>query len=165
MDVTARVWKTGNTATDPAYIRIRASGSLTSAGRFANSYTFQISDDGRFSVWKYVNGAITAVKNWTTTNTIKTGNDWNLIRAVASGSSLKFYINGTLVWSGSDSSLSTGKVGVGFYSSNGGTSSSGDRLWVDYVTVQAADQRAGALGDIIDTSDQQTDESLSDNNL
>jgi hypothetical protein len=105
------------------------------------------------------------VKYWTTTSTINTGNAWNLIRAVASGSSLKFYINGTLVWTGSDSSLSTGKVGVGFYAKNGGTSTSGDRLWVDYVTAQAADKRADALGDIVDTSDQQTDESFSENHL
>ena len=164
VDVTARVWKSG-TASNATRVIIRASGSVQSNGRHSNYYSFQITDSGKFSVWKSVNNTASAVKYWTTTNTIHTGNAWNLIRAVASGSSLKFYINGTLVWTGSDSSLSTGKVGVGFYSSNGGTSTSGDRLWVDYVTAQAADAGANALGDIIDTSDQQTDESLSEDNL
>ncbi len=165
VDVTARVWKAGNTASNPTRLLVRASGSIQSDGKPSNYYGFQIADSGVFSVWKRVNGTFTPVKNWTTTSTINTGNAWNLIRAVASGSSLKFYINGTLVWTGSDSSLSTGKVGVGFYSTNGGTSTTGDRLWVDYVTAQAADKRADALGDIVDTSDQQTDESLSVDNL
>ena len=34
---------------------------------------------------------------------------------VAVGPSLKFYINNTLVWNGSDDTLTTGQVGFGFY--------------------------------------------------
>ena len=42
-------------------------------------------------------------------------NGWNTLKVVAVGSSLKFYINNILVWTGSDSSLRTGTVGFGFY--------------------------------------------------
>ena len=53
------------------------------------------------------------------------------MRVVASGSSLTFYINGTPVWSGSDSSLTSGRVGLGFYAD----ATSGNQLWADYATL------------------------------
>ena len=44
-----------------------------------------------------------------------TGGVANTLKVVAVGSSLKYYINGTLVWSGTDSTLQVGQVGVGYY--------------------------------------------------
>lgn len=83
---------------------------------------FQYTNNGYFSVW-YVNssGTATALKDWTTSSAIKMG-DWNTLKVVAVGSSLKYYINGTLVWTGTHSSLRTGYVGFGFYrDTNSGT--------------------------------------------
>jgi len=55
---------------------------------------------------------------------------WNNLKVVAVGSSLKFYVNGTLVWSGTDSNYRTGYVGVTMYrDSYAGT------LDVDYATL------------------------------
>jgi hypothetical protein len=55
----------------------------------------------------------------------------NELRVVASGSNLYFYINGTLVWSGSDSSLSSGRVGIGTRRISGIDS----KIYVDWATL------------------------------
>ncbi|MGC8960101.1 MAG: hypothetical protein ACP5OO_10020 [Chloroflexia bacterium] len=80
-----------------------------------SAYVFQYAQDGYYSVYKVVNGTVTALRSWTYTSAIYQGTSWNTLRVVANGSSLYFYINGTLVWSGSDSSLTSGRVGVGLY--------------------------------------------------
>jgi hypothetical protein len=69
---------------------------------------------------------------WTTTSAINQGSAWNVLRVIANGSNFSFYINGTSVWTGSDSSHTSGRVGVGFYRS---ASSTGDGFWVDYATL------------------------------
>ena len=104
-------------------------------------YVFQWVDAGSFSVYKSINGVNTAIKSWTDTTVIN-NEGWNLIKVTASGSTLKFFINGTLVWSGSDSSLSTGQVGIGFYRDSSETAT----FLVDYAklatSVSAADLEA-----------------------
>jgi hypothetical protein len=89
--------------------------SLNATKMWSPSYNFQYSNDGSFSVFEVDNtGTATALKAWTTSSAI-VKNGWNTLKVVAVGSSLKFYINGTLVWSGSDSTLKTGQVGFGFF--------------------------------------------------
>ena len=52
-----------------------------------------------------------------------------------SGTALKVSINGTLVWSGTDTEFSTGRVGIGMYRDS---SSTGNRLDVDWATLTTA---------------------------
>jgi len=51
---------------------------------------------------------------------------------IADGSTLKFYINGTLVWKGSDAALTHGKVGIGMYRD---AASTGNKLYVDWAKL------------------------------
>jgi hypothetical protein len=89
--------------------------SLDATKLWKPSYLFQYNNSGSFSVYEVTSsGSVVALKNWTASGAI-VKNGWNTLKVVAVGTSLKFYINGTLVWTGSDSSLKTGKVGFGFY--------------------------------------------------
>lgn len=94
------------------------------------SLVFQYANTGSFSVYLYSNaGTATALKAWTASSAI-VKNGWNTLKVVAVGSSLKFYINNTLVWSGTNTALRTGTVGFGFYrDTNAGT------LFVDSASL------------------------------
>lgn len=96
-----------------------------------NAYMFQYSRTGYFSVFKIVNGVETALQGWTFSPALLTGDTWNTLRVFASGSQLFFYINGTLVWTGSDTSLTTGNVGVSMYVSTVDSS----ELRMDWATL------------------------------
>lgn len=96
-------------------------------------YRFQYSNDGKYSVWKDNSGSYTTLKTYTSSSAI-VQNGWNTLKVTASGSTLKFYINGTLVWTGSDSSFSSGKVGIGMYRD---TSSTGNKLQVDWAKLSS----------------------------
>lgn len=87
---------------------------LDSQKKWNKEYKFAYSNSGYFSVWKNNGSTGTALKGWTTSSAV-VQNGWNTLKVIAVGSSLKFYINGTLVWSGTDSDFKTGKVGFGFY--------------------------------------------------
>ena len=60
-------------------------------------------------------GAGGSLKKGWTTSTAVSNEGWNTLKVIAQGSNFKFYVNGTLVWSGSDASFTTGKVGIGCY--------------------------------------------------
>jgi hypothetical protein len=101
---------------------------LDAGKHWNNEYLFQYTNDGSFSVWKYVNGTPVAIKSWTTSSAIKPY-DWNKLKVMGKGHLLKFYINGELVWAGLDSDLAIGKVGAGFYKGD----SSWQPLLIDYA--------------------------------
>ncbi len=106
---------------------------LDSENRWYSYYNFQYSGDGYYSVWKRVDGgSVTSLQGWTYSPAINEGLAWNTLRVVASGSNLSFYINGIQVWSGTDTSLTTGRVGVGMYRSS---TSTGDLLQVDWARL------------------------------
>lgn len=95
-----------------------------------SGYHFQYTNNGYISVWSTVNGSYTELKGWTKSSAIHKGG-WNTLRVIAKGSALKFYVNGRLVWSGSDSSLTNGQVGVGVYKDGSG----GTELLVDWAKL------------------------------
>ena len=95
-------------------------------------YIFQYSRNGYFSVWKRVGGGIYQVYPWTYSSAINAGSAWNTLGVAAWGPNLYYYINDTLVWAGSDSSLSFGRVGLGMYRD---PDSSGNGFWVDWATL------------------------------
>jgi hypothetical protein len=130
VDYRARLWRSA-TNTFSNRLLVRASGAIGSDGNYANCYMFQYSSDGTYSVWKRVGGVSTAIKYWTASSYINKGAAWNELRAYVSGSALYFAINGYTVWSGTDSSLSSGRVGLGMYKSD----STDGELWVDYATL------------------------------
>jgi hypothetical protein len=104
-----------------------------STGRWYSFIAFSYSADGYYSIWKRVSGSLTsALVGWTVSSAINTGYNWNTLRVVANGSNYNFYINGTLLWSGSDTSLSWGQVGIEFYRDEGST---GNLLEVDWATL------------------------------
>lgn len=112
-------------------IAIRGNPVLDAVGWWKTEYTFDYTNNGLFSIWKDNNGTYTALKNWTTTSAINQGG-WNVLKVTASGSTLKFYINGTLVWSGADSAYASGRVGIGMYRNS---TSMGDKLYVDWAQL------------------------------
>ena len=124
-DYTAKLFRYGSD-TSANYIVARASGAAT-GGVPANCYVFMYSRGGSFSVAKYVGGTPTTLKGWTGSSAIAQGSASNILRVVANGTSLTYYINGTQVWSGTDTSLSSGKAGVGLYGA--------DQFYVDYATL------------------------------
>ncbi|GJQ59530.1 MAG: tandem-95 repeat protein [Candidatus Scalindua sp. AMX11] len=97
----------------------------------SNTYSFIYSKSGRFSVWKTVNDYNFSLQSSAPSSAIHTGDAWNVLRVVANGPNLRFYINGTLVWVGWDNDLSSGRVGMSFYRGNSTT----DGLWVDWATL------------------------------
>lgn len=99
--------------------------------KWNTAYMFQYTRNQDFSVYKVVNGVETALQFWTFSPAILAGDAWNTLRVFASGNQFYFYINDTLVWSGSDTSLTTGKVGLGMFVSN----TTGDELRVDWATL------------------------------
>jgi hypothetical protein len=131
-DYQARLFRYGcNTCANSLVIRGQPQ-PLGAGGIWHSEYLFQYARNGQFSVWKIVaGGAPVALQPWTATAAILTSNAWNTLRVVAIGSDLHFYINGTLVWSGDDASLSAGQVGIGMYHDG----SSGNTLYVDWATL------------------------------
>lgn len=90
-------------------------GHLSVEKDWKPEYWFAITKNGYFHVW-YMNtvGDITILQDWTASPEInKRG--WNTLKVAASGTSLQFYINGVSVWSGTNSGLADGQVGIGFY--------------------------------------------------
>jgi hypothetical protein len=131
-DYSARLWRSGSTTSSSNRLWVRASSSTDSTGWPLNGYAFQYTTDGYYSVWKTVNGVHTAIQDWTWTSAINTGSAWNTLRVYASGSSGWFYINGALVATGTDFSISSGRVGVGMYRDS---TSTGNEFYVDWATL------------------------------
>ena len=121
-----------------------------SDGHYQNEYIFQYTRNGTFSVWKQVNGVSTAIKSWTSSSAINKGNAWNELHVYASGSLFYYYINNTLVWSGRDYSLSSGREGVGMHKSS---TTAYNRFYVDYAILTSYDGDADLPNDTI--SDEQ----------
>jgi hypothetical protein len=146
LDYSARLWRSGTATTSANRLIFGASGAIGSDGHFSNEYTFNYTTGGMFSIYKRVGGGVnTAMIDWTANSAINKGNAWNTLRVKIFGSSLYFYINGTLVASGTDTGLTSGRVGVGMYRD---TSSTGNGFWVDWATLTIPSSLA--LEDAID---------------
>jgi len=111
---------------------IRGNGVTAGKGWWTHEYVFNYNKNGQFSVWK--DNETIPLKNWTTTLHINNPG-WNTIKVTASGSQLKFYINGHQVWSGANSAYASGTVGIGMYRSGGST---GNEFLVDWATLSTS---------------------------
>jgi M6 family metalloprotease-like protein len=162
LDYSASLWRYGYDGSSN-YLIVRASGSVNSDGDLSNNYSFNYTRNGYFCVWKRVAGVDTELKAWTYSSAINQGSAWNTLRVKAFGSNLYFYINGYLVWYGTDSSLSSGRVGVGMYRNS---TSTGNGFYVDWAkltiptsqTIQdAIDEKANlSLDDGLNASENMT---------
>jgi len=117
--------RTGNTGNSVA-VTLRGTSDFDEY--IGSGYVFQIAISGDYSIWKQVNGSWSWLQPWTNSPSITTGN--NTLTAVAEGSLLKFFINGTLVWTGSDSAFVSGHIGLAGYTSSGDTTHYFDNVLV-----------------------------------
>jgi hypothetical protein len=108
---------------------VRGAPTFDSYNDWRNAYYFLYDQTGYFSVLKRVNGSWTALKGWTSSASI-VRDGWNTLKVLANGSSLRFYINGKLVWSGSDAKFTSGQVGLWMY-----RRSKTERLDVDWAKL------------------------------
>jgi hypothetical protein len=131
LDYSAKVMRTG-CASCLTSLYIRGSGTGVTSGGWTSGYQFSITRDGKYSVVKTVASKATTLKVLSASAYINKLSAWNVLRVVASGTSLKFYVNGNLVWSGTDTAIATGKVGIGMVSNGTGGA---NRLSVDYATL------------------------------
>lgn len=86
---------------------------IRSDGIVNNYYKFGINVNGQYMIKKRVEGEYTKLVDWTKSDAIKEGyNQWNTLKVVAQGGTLKFYANERLLTTIEDISLSCGKVGL-----------------------------------------------------
>jgi hypothetical protein len=132
LDFTVRIWLTGN-STSPKGVIIRGNGD---GGHFHHygtaGYAFLINGEQDYTVHKAGFGRERVGLGSGRSSAIVPGNAWNVLRVVANGSQLSFYVNGTLIWSGVDGEFTEGKVAVGAYKT---LTESGFGFWVDYATL------------------------------
>lgn len=127
----------GNSDEADVALVIRADGKVSLGGGCNNCYTFdvaKIEGVSYFSVWKVTNSTPSALQYWAESEVIK-DSDWNVLRVKTNGASMRFYINGVVVWSGIDTTHSSGFVGLESY----GTSSSAEThlLYADWAKLTA----------------------------
>ena len=101
-----------------ASLVLRASSNFDDL--IGSGYVFQIVTDGQYSIWKQVGGSWSWLQSWTSSPAINPGT--NILTATALGNSLQFFINDALVWSGADSDLISGHIGLGGHTDLGYTS-------------------------------------------
>jgi hypothetical protein len=139
---------TRNTACEMcwSFISIRGQPApLASNNDWNSSYDFGITADGYYSVWKTVNGVTEALQSEAQSPYLFKGNATNILKVVASSSNLSFYINDNLVWSGTDTDLSSGVLGIKTYQ-NG---SDGYQMWIDWATLDIiSGDQLPAVGEI-----------------
>jgi C1A family cysteine protease len=109
----------------------------TAANDWNSAYRFLFSPTGYFSVWKNTAGVESALQIWTTSSWIL-ADDWNKLKVTMNNDQIQFYINNHLVWSGTDSSFTAGKVGVEMHQALEGVGL-GNSLYVDWAKLGMSD--------------------------
>lgn len=140
-----RMRRTGGDESNPNRIIIRGTPQPLGTGSpdddlydWASGYAFQFANTGNFSIYK-LDGTLNdtpLVEN--TAHASILPDDWNTLKVVASSDTFKFYINDSLVWSGTDASLSSGKVGIGLFRT-GTTASNLQVDWAKFYDYAAAE--------------------------
>jgi hypothetical protein len=123
------------------YLFFRATPSPeTATGGITSGYVFGYNNAGSFVVGKVMPGTgWAALQEWTPSVAIRPG-DWNALRARASGTDLRFYINDVLVFAVTDGALTSGLVGFGLYDGSGGA------LRVRAAALRTSDAPGAAAG-------------------
>jgi len=126
-----RLLRSGCTACANGVV-IRGNPANLSSGRWWQpSYEFDFTNQGYFSVWKNTSANnFVELKPWTFSSAIVQGG-WNTIKVIGVHRGFRFYMNGTLLFTFSDASYRTGRVGVQFYRDG----SAGNKLYVDWARL------------------------------
>jgi hypothetical protein len=96
------------------------------------SYEFAYNNNGQYGVFRIDSaGNVLTIKNWTASAAILK-NGWNTLKIVAVGTSFKFYINNTQVWTGTNSDIRIGSVAFGMYRD---ATSTGNVFDVNYAKI------------------------------
>jgi hypothetical protein len=128
----AKIWRSGcEYCTNVLLVRGNPS-TLDSDDDWRTTYEFGVDRSGRYSIWVGVDGVWRALQNWTDSSVVNRGDAWNELQVSMDGNNLSFAIIGVWVFDTTESSLTSGYVGVGFYSPS---SSGGDQLWVDWARL------------------------------
>lgn len=137
---------------------VRGTPTFDPSNEWDTTYKFLYSNKGTFSVWKVMHGTITYPRPWSPTSAI-VANGWNTLKVTVDGRLIRFYINGKLVWSGSDSSISSGQVGVSMV--RGDSTSLVNKLFVDWATLGMSDYyKASSQNIVLESYDVPLDPSL-----
>jgi hypothetical protein len=113
------------------------------SNNWSNGYRFSVSNDQYFQILYTQDGIYYSLLDWTYDPTSVT-DGWNTLKVTANGTYMEFFINGVQVAYGNVSVFNTGQVGVGFYRS---TTSTGDRLYVDWAKLSTTAPSSVAGGD------------------
>ena len=135
LDFSARFYRAGCVWCDN-FLYVRGTSTPVNEGYWNSGYQFTYANDGTFSVWKVVGGTWTLVQDYAYTPAITIGG-WNTLRVVAAGSNLHFLINNTLVWTGTDTSLASGHVGLGMDNFETVVTGGRDQVWVDWAVLNS----------------------------
>jgi hypothetical protein len=134
-------------------IFVRQGTSFNSTNEWYPGYMFAYYDWGTlghtpsFGIWRNEADGTSTNIVYANTDAI-VSNNWNVLRITASGSTLNFYINDILMDTLTDSSFSSGSVGVGMYK----TSTVSTVYYVDSATL--GPYVAGAYSNAISASQQ-----------
>jgi len=99
-----------------------------------NYYQVGISSDGKYSFYRILGGEWTSIVPWTSSAAIK--GDKSEFALVCVGSSVNFYLNGTLLFAREDPSFSHGSVGLYLDS----TSAASAEVWFDDFSAYEAEE-------------------------
>ena len=125
-----------------AGLAIRASDDFSYVTEMGSAYCVGISGDGYYWVGKFVSGSFTFLQSWTASSLLNQGAMTNTVLASVQGSNLRVYLNGSLAWSGTDTSIpGEGRVGLLAYSG----SDSETIHYFDNVTVAEPITSIGAI--------------------
>jgi len=136
IDISAVMYRDGN----PYYsngIVIRGAPTLGKYDKdWKTGYEFVYVQGGSYSIWKKYGGKAYNIQPWTDTGAINT-TGYNTLRVQAVGATMRFYINGALVWSGAEHvygpDLKSGAVGI--LSAVGDWSEYFDYLYTDSLST------------------------------
>lgn len=137
-DYSVRLRRTG-CATCATGVIVRGNPDpLDAFGAWRDGFSMLINNSGEFAVYSFNNGSLTVLQNWTASSAINQGYDyqsggWNIIRVVANGNNVAFYINGTLVSSGTDPIPVIGRLGIVVYGN--GSWNLGQLDWAQAITL------------------------------
>jgi hypothetical protein len=115
--VQATCWRSGYEAAS-AGLAVRTTPDF-SPGVAGSGYLFMITLNQYYSVWWLDDLAAIPLQNWTYHGGLSTGT--NTLTVSARGTTLSFFVNGTLLWMGSDLSYPTGGVALCGYNNGGST--------------------------------------------
>ena len=104
---------------------------LGSGNRWNSGYSFVYQRNGSYAVYKYTGGQSSTLASWTSSSAINAGSAWNILRLVANGSTVDFYINQIHIGTLNNTQYTSGKVGLIMY----GDGSSGDAFYADWATL------------------------------